>query len=89
MFRSARQHDRVEFTAQILDGDIVSDLSVGNELHTLGAHLLHAAIDDVLLQLELGDAVTQQATDAVGLFIDRHVVSGAGELLRCGESRWT
>ena len=47
MFRSAGQYDGVKFTAQILDGDIVSDLSVGNELHAFGRHLLQAAIDDV------------------------------------------
>ena len=76
VFRSAGQYDGVKFTAQILDGDIVSDLSVGNELHAFGRHLLQAAIDDVLLQLEFGDAVTQQATDAVCFLMNRHVVSG-------------
>ena len=47
------------------------------ELHPFVAHLFHAAVDDVLLHLEIGNAVAQQAADAVGLFEDRDVVAGA------------
>ena len=36
-----------------------------------------------LLHLELGDAVAQQAADAVGALEHRHRVTGAGQLL-CG-----
>ena len=39
-----------------------------------------------LLHLEIGDAVAQQAADAVGLFEDGDGVAGARELLRGGEA---
>jgi hypothetical protein len=39
-----------------------------------------------LLHLELGDAVAQQAADAVGALVDGDGVSGAGELLGGGEA---
>ena len=38
-------------------------------------HLLHAPVDVVLLHLEVGDAVAQQAADAVGLLEEHDVVA--------------
>ena len=66
-----------------------ADMRVGDKLHALGLHLLQAAIDDVLLQLEVRDAVAQQAADAVGFFIHGDGVSGAAQLLRRGKTRRT
>ena len=40
----------------------------------------------VLLQLEVGDAVAQQAADAVVFLVDRDRVAGAAQLLRGGET---
>ena len=57
-------------------------LTLGLERHALGLHLLHAAVDEVLLHLEVGNAVAQQPADAVGALEDRHRVAGARELLR-------
>ena len=45
----------------------VADLDAGAEGDALGLHLRHAAVDQVLLHLEVGDAVAQQAADAVAL----------------------
>ena len=42
---------------------------------------------EVLLHLEIRDAVAQQAADAVALFEHRDVVAGARQLLRRGQSR--
>ena len=64
----------------------LADLGVGDKFHALGGHLLEAAIDDVLLQLEFGDAVAEQSADAVGFFVDRDRVAGAAQLLRCRQS---
>src|ERR1039457_1777119 len=61
-------------------------MGVGLELHSFGAHLLQAAIDEVLLHLEVGDAVAQQPADAVVLLEDRDAVAGARQLLRGGEA---
>ena len=56
---------------------------MGDELHALGRHLFEAAIDDVLLQLELRDAIAKESADAVRLFIDRDRMASAAQLLRC------
>jgi hypothetical protein len=61
----------------------------GAEADALGAHLLQTAVDEVLLHLEIGNAVAQQAADAVGLLEDRDLVAGARQLLRRGQSRGT
>jgi hypothetical protein len=39
----------------------------------------------VLLDLEVGDAVAEQAADLVVAFVDGHGVAGAGQLLRGGQ----
>ena len=81
-----RQDDRVELLAQIRRGDVDADVHARPERHPLGLHLLHAAVDEVLLHLEVGDAVAQQAADAVGALEERHQVAGARQLLRAGEA---
>ena len=57
----------VELAAQLVDRDVLPDVRVGDEAHALGFHLLHAAVDEVLLHLEIRNAVAQQAADAVVL----------------------
>ena len=52
-----------------------------------GFHLRDAAVDVVLLHLEVGNAVAKQAAGLGDLFVDMHVMAGAGELLRAGEAR--
>ena len=54
------------------------------EGHAFGLHLLDAALDEVLLHLEVGDAVAEQAARLRVFLIDMHVMAGAGELLRRG-----
>ena len=85
-FRADREHQRVVVAHQALDRDIHADMAVGMELDALGPHLPDAAIDDVLLELEVGNAVAQQAADARRLLEHGDVVAGAGELLRAGEA---
>ena len=62
--------------------NVLADFGIGDELHAFGGHLLEAAIDDVLLQLEFGNAVAQQSADAVVFLVDRDRVAGAAQLLR-------
>ena len=59
------------------------------ELGALGAHLGQATVEDPLLHLELGDAVAEQPTDAVGPLVDDDAVTGPGQLLRRGETGGT
>ena len=68
-----------------VDVDAGADPGVGAELGALGLHLREPAIEVALLHLELGDAVAQQAADAVGAFEHDDVVTGARELLGGGE----
>ena len=56
------------------------------EGHAFRFHLLHAAVDDPLLHLEVGDAVAQQAAGLGVLLVDVHVMAGARQLLGGGET---
>ena len=65
--------------------DVHADVLVHPELDAFGLHLLDAAVDQVLLHLEIGDAVAQQPADAIVLLEHDDGVAGARELLRAGE----
>ena len=83
---AAGQNHCVELLAQLVRGDVHADIDVGLEDGAFGFHLLETAVDVPLLHLELGDAVAQQAADAVCPLEDRHCVTGAGQLLRCSQT---
>ena len=86
---AAAEQDGVVVPGERFDGHVDAHMRVGQEGDAFGAHLLNAAVDDVLLQLEVGNAVAQQAADAVVLFIDGDGVAGAAQLLRGGQARGT
>ncbi len=52
-------------------------------------HLLDAAIDEVLLHLEVRNAIAQQAAGLGLALVDMHFMAGAAELLGRSETRWT
>ena len=89
-FGAAGQRQRVivvEHFARIERGAVrgAADMDAVVEGDALGFHLRHAAVDDVLLHLEIGNAVAQQAA-GLGEFLEQmHVVAGARELLRAGQ----
>ena len=62
-----------------------ADVSVGHKPSTFCLHLLQAAVQDLLLHLELGDAIAQKTADTVAALIDRHVMTGPCELLSDGK----
>src|SRR3546814_5913420 len=70
-------------TLSLHDALPIFDTHVGvdAELGALGLHLGQAPVDVALLHLELGDAVAQEATDAVGPLEHDDVVPGSRELL--------
>ena len=84
---AAGQHDRIEVGAQLGGGDVRADVDAGPELRALGPHLGDPPLEVALLHLELGDAVAQQAADAIGPLEHDHGVSGPGELLGGGQPR--
>ena len=61
---------------------ILADQHTGAESHAFGFHLRDAAVDMRFFHLEIGNAVTQQAADAIGFFEHGHIVPGARQLLR-------
>ena len=86
IFGAAREDDLVEVFEQAGDRDGDADFDRGAEFHAFGHHLHEAAVDEVLFELEIGDAVAKQAADAVILLEHRDVVAGARQLLRGGQA---
>ncbi len=84
--RTAGEHDRVVRRPQHLDVDRLADDRIGPELGALRLHLLEPAVDVPLLHLELGDAVAQQTTDAIGPLEHDDLVAGARQLLGDGQA---
>src|SRR5260370_19107485 len=82
---SAGENNRIEFAPQMLDRDILAYLRTGDELHALSGYLFQAAVDDMLLHLELRDAIAQQPTDTVCFFIDHYGVPRTAQLLSRGQ----
>ncbi len=90
MLGAARHDHGVEFLQQLFRRHCVRAAAAHGlaypELHALGAHLLHAPVDQLLFQFEVGNAIAQQTADAVVLFVQHHIVAGARQLLRAGEA---
>src|ERR1022692_2410755 len=82
---AAREQHGLVVAPQIFDWDVAADVGIGNELDSLGAHLLQTPVDVVLLHLEIRDAVAQQATDAVVLFEHSDGMSRTAQLLGGGK----
>jgi hypothetical protein len=84
--RPPGQHHRVELAHQLVDGDVGADFHAGPERDALRRHLRHAAVDVMLLHLEVGDAVAQQPADPVVLLVEDHVMASARQLLAAGHA---
>src|SRR3989442_7507813 len=88
-FGASCQHDGVmagnEFSRRQIDADV--DAAV--EMHALSLHLRNPAVDEVLLHLEIRDAVPQQSAWLCELLINVDVMAGASELLGAGKARRT
>src|ERR1035437_5971223 len=90
-FGAAGQRQRVVLVQHLARieraGRRAADVNAVMEGDALGFDLREAAVDDVLLHLEVGDAVTQQAAGLGEFLIDMHVVADTRELLRAGKPR--
>src|SRR5258706_6577796 len=78
--RAATQDDGVKIAAEVLDLDVEADVGAGDELDAFFLNDLDGAEDDLFFELEVGDAVGEQAADAVGALKDGDVVPGFIEL---------
>ena len=83
---AAGQDDGVEAGHQLRRRVVHADVDAGAEGDALGRHEVEAAVEDVLPELEVGDAVAQQAADAVGALEDGHAVAGPVELVGGGQA---
>src|SRR5277367_5381422 len=86
-FRATSENDRFVFFSQVFYRNITADMRISDQLHALGHHLIKAAIDKMLLQLELRDAVAQKAANTIRFFVHNNGVTGAAELLSGCQSR--
>jgi len=75
--------DAIKHLVEVAGGDILSDVDAGLKLHALGCKLVEAAVDNVLFEFEVGDAVAEHASGVFVLFEDDDIVSGSCQLL-CG-----
>ena len=86
--RAAAEADRVELgRAARRAVTSTPTLVAWPEDDALGLHLLEPAVEEPLFHLEVGDAVAEQAADAVGALEDGDRVAGAGKLLGAGQAR--
>ena len=96
---AAGQQHRVELGLQALGadgflgpvGDLgalrpLADDDVGAELDAFGLELLDATVDVALVELEVGNAVAQQAADLVVLLEHGHLMADARQLLGRGQT---
>src|SRR5450631_2722389 len=98
------QHHGVEIVGQLLRRDLLlaraqhgtqrkrpgaGHQHTGAEFHAFDAHLCDAPLDEVLFQLEVGNAVAQQPARAVVLLVYRHRVPGPRQLLGARQPRRT
>ena len=72
---TAAQHYGVILVLQFLSTDIAAHIGVHHKLNAFILQDLHAAVDDPLFQLHVGDAVHQQAARAVLALINSHLVA--------------
>ncbi len=86
LFRATGQDHGIIFGQQRLGGNRFTNVLVDPELDSLGGHLRHATVDMLFLELEVGDAITQQSTNSIILLQQHHRVTSARQLLRGGHT---
>ena len=93
-FGTTGKNYRIEFLAQLfcryqpfsITGNLArqhcaGDHGTGDKAHTFHTHLRHTPVNQAFVEFEIGDAVTQQAADAITLLEHRDRVSGPCQLL--------
>src|SRR4051794_15252152 len=83
--RAGREHERIVALPELADLDVPADVGAVDELDALGDQLLHPALDERLLDLELRDAELHETARSLVSLVHRHRMPGAGELLRTRE----
>src|SRR5437879_5799344 len=74
--------DGIELLPQLFTCEVLPDEDTGLELHSFSLHLFQTPVDDPFFHFEIGDAVAQQAADAIGLLKERDALPRARHSLR-------
>ena len=77
---TAAEDHGVEVALELLGRVGLADFAVDDELDPLGGQQVHAALDNGLVELHVGDAVHQQSANAVGPLEDGDAVARLVEL---------
>ena len=80
-FRAAAEHDRIELAPERRHRQIGADVHAGTEHDAFLFEDGETTVDQPLLDLELGDAVTQQSADPVRFLEHGHQMTGLVELV--------
>ena len=83
----AEQHRMIGLT-QREGGNLDSDMGIRREYNSFRSQDIDPAVEHMLLEFEVGDAVSQQTADTVALLVDSDVVTGAVQLLCRRETGW-
>ena len=75
--------------AQILEAHVAPDIAIHHKLYAALGQTLGAANDDFLFELEVRDAIDQQAADAVVAVVHGDLVALHAQHLRCGHAAGT
>src|SRR3972149_5093904 len=84
---AAAEHSGIELLAQVFDRHVDADVGGGTKLDAAFPHDGETPLEEFLLHLEFGDAVTQQAPDAVSALVNSNPMPGAVELIGGGKAR--
>ncbi|MNV39150.1 hypothetical protein D3C71_1307200 [compost metagenome] len=87
-FRTAAIKNRIVIGQKRLNRHIHADINAAMEGNTFTLDLLDTAIDEVLLHLEIRNAVTQQPAGLRFALEDMNLVAGAAKLLRSRHAGW-
>ena len=83
---AAGENHGVVVGEELISSEIHADMGVVMEDYAFGLHLRDAAVDVMLLHLEVGNAVAQQPAGLGVFLVDVNLVAGARELLRAGKA---
>ena len=86
VFRPAGHDQDVVIVQQALNRNGNANFEIGAEDHAFGFQLGHPTINQVLLHLEVWDAIAKQAANPVVLFEDRGRMPRPRQLLRAGQT---
>jgi len=79
---TSSENDGVELGSERLKSHItLTDRYTGDEVDALRSHEVNTTLNDVLVELHVGDTIHEQTTDTVGSLVDGNTVASLVELV--------